>query len=155
MAEFVCYDNEAHMNTGIQRSAATPRFARTNTTQAAGEAPGNLLGTGKNVLRIAMAHGISISISTCLSARAGTVVDRTGIRWSNTSNYKPDSNICSSHTRIGRQSQPCSPCPRFYRLTRHGRETRLRLMYLPTSNGFSTSHWNDSVGGNHYWSVSM
>ena len=32
-------------------------------TQATGAAPGNLLGTGKNVPRIAMAHGISIS--TC------------------------------------------------------------------------------------------
>jgi pyruvate ferredoxin oxidoreductase beta subunit len=55
---YVCYDNEAYMNTGIQRSGATPPFARTNTTQAVGEAPGNLLGTGKNLPRIAMAHGI-------------------------------------------------------------------------------------------------
>ena len=55
---YLCYDNEAYMNTGIQRSGATPPFARTNTTQAVGEAPGNPLGTGKNVPRIAMAHGI-------------------------------------------------------------------------------------------------
>ena len=55
---YLCYDNEAYMNTGIQRSGATPPFARTNTTQAVGEAPGNLLGTGKNLPRIAMAHGI-------------------------------------------------------------------------------------------------
>jgi len=55
---YFCYDNEAYMNTGIQRSGATPPFARTNTTQAVGEAPGNLLGTGKNLPRIAMAHGI-------------------------------------------------------------------------------------------------
>ncbi len=55
---YICYDNEAYMNTGVQRSGATPPFARTNTTQAVGEAPGNLLGTGKNVPRIAMAHGI-------------------------------------------------------------------------------------------------
>ena len=55
---YLCYDNEAYMNTGIQRSGSTPPFARTNTTQAVGEAPGNLLGTGKNVSRIAMAHGI-------------------------------------------------------------------------------------------------
>lgn len=55
---YLCYDNEAYMNTGIQRSGATPPFARTNTTQTVGEAPGNLLGTGKNVPRIAMAHGI-------------------------------------------------------------------------------------------------
>lgn len=29
---YVCYDNEAYMNTGIQRSSATPRFADTTTT---------------------------------------------------------------------------------------------------------------------------
>ena len=55
---YLCYDNEAYMNTGIQRSGATPPFAQTNTTQAVGEAPGNPTGTGKNVPRIAMAHGI-------------------------------------------------------------------------------------------------
>jgi len=55
---YLCYDNEAYMNTGIQRSGATPPFARTNTTQAVGEHPGNLIGNGKNVPRIALAHGI-------------------------------------------------------------------------------------------------
>src|SRR5574344_407751 len=29
---YVCYDNGAYMNTGIQRSSATPRFADTTTT---------------------------------------------------------------------------------------------------------------------------
>lgn len=29
---FVCYDNEAYMNTGIQRSGATPKFAETTTS---------------------------------------------------------------------------------------------------------------------------
>ena len=55
---YLCYDNEAYMNTGIQRSGATPPFARTNTTQAVGEHPGNLIGNGTNVPRIALAHGI-------------------------------------------------------------------------------------------------
>ena len=31
---YVCYDNEAYMNTGIQRSSATPMFADTTTTPA-------------------------------------------------------------------------------------------------------------------------
>src|SRR5215203_2349910 len=31
---FVCYDNEGYMNTGVQRSGATPPAARTATTQA-------------------------------------------------------------------------------------------------------------------------
>ena len=29
---YVCYDNEAYMNTGIQRSGATPKYANTTTT---------------------------------------------------------------------------------------------------------------------------
>ena len=41
---YVCYDNEAYMNTGIQRSSSTPRFARATTspvgTGEAGQAAG-------------------------------------------------------------------------------------------------------------------
>lgn len=55
---YVCYDNEAYMNTGVQRSGATPPAARTATTQAVGDAPGNVFGQGKDVPRIAMAHEI-------------------------------------------------------------------------------------------------
>ncbi len=55
---YICYDNEAYMNTGIQRSGATPPAARTATTQAVGDAPGNVFGQGKNLPRIAMAHEI-------------------------------------------------------------------------------------------------
>ncbi|NQV47609.1 MAG: pyruvate ferredoxin oxidoreductase [Rhodospirillaceae bacterium] len=55
---YICYDNEAYMNTGVQRSSATPPAARTATTQAIGEAPGNVFGTGKNMPLIAMAHNI-------------------------------------------------------------------------------------------------
>ena len=55
---YICYDNEAYMNTGVQRSSATPPAARTATTPAVGSAPGNVFGTGKNVPRIAMAHRI-------------------------------------------------------------------------------------------------
>jgi pyruvate ferredoxin oxidoreductase beta subunit len=50
---YVCYDNEAYMNTGVQRSSATPPAAKTATTPA-----GNDFGTGKNIPTIAMAHGI-------------------------------------------------------------------------------------------------
>jgi pyruvate ferredoxin oxidoreductase beta subunit len=55
---YICYDNEAYMNTGVQRSSATPPTARTATTAAVGKAPGNPFGTGKNVPLIAMAHNI-------------------------------------------------------------------------------------------------
>jgi pyruvate ferredoxin oxidoreductase beta subunit len=55
---YICYDNEAYMNTGVQRSSATPFAARTATTPAMGRSPGNVAGTGKNVPLIAMAHRI-------------------------------------------------------------------------------------------------
>jgi pyruvate ferredoxin oxidoreductase beta subunit len=55
---YICYDNEAYMNTGVQRSGATPPAARTMTTQAVGPDPGNVFGQGKDVARIAMAHEI-------------------------------------------------------------------------------------------------
>jgi pyruvate ferredoxin oxidoreductase beta subunit len=55
---YICYDNEAYMNTGVQRSSATPPAARTATTMAVGQHPGNEFGQGKNVPQIAMAHEI-------------------------------------------------------------------------------------------------
>jgi pyruvate ferredoxin oxidoreductase beta subunit len=55
---YICYDNEAYMNTGVQRSSATPPAARTATTMALGKEPGNVFGQGKDLPRIAMAHGI-------------------------------------------------------------------------------------------------
>jgi pyruvate ferredoxin oxidoreductase beta subunit len=55
---YICYDNEAYMNTGVQRSSATPPTARTATSPAVGPTPGNVFGQGKNVPQIAMAHEI-------------------------------------------------------------------------------------------------
>ncbi len=55
---FVCYDNEGYMNTGVQRSGATPPAARTANTKPVGPEPGNVFGQGKNVPMIAMAHEI-------------------------------------------------------------------------------------------------
>src|SRR5678810_1176513 len=63
---YICYDNEAYMNTGVQRSSATPPAARTATTMALGPHPGNVFGTGKNVPLIAMAHGIPY-VATAIS----------------------------------------------------------------------------------------
>jgi len=55
---YICYDNEGYMNTGVQRSAATPPAARTTTTPAVGPNPGNVFGQGKSAPLIAMAHEI-------------------------------------------------------------------------------------------------
>ncbi len=55
---YICYDNGAYMNTGVQRSSATPAAARTNTTMPVGASQGNRFGQGKDLPVIAMAHEI-------------------------------------------------------------------------------------------------
>ena len=55
---YICYDNEGYMNTGVQRSSATPPAARTATTPALGAEPGNVFGQGKFAPKIAVAHEI-------------------------------------------------------------------------------------------------
>ncbi|MFC7493560.1 MULTISPECIES: thiamine pyrophosphate-dependent enzyme [unclassified Nocardioides] len=55
---FVCYDNQGYMNTGVQRSGATPPAARTATTSDLGDPPGARFGQGKFAPLIAMAHEI-------------------------------------------------------------------------------------------------
>ena len=55
---YICSDHEGYMNTGVQRSSATPPGARTATTPALGPEPGNVFGTGKFVPKIAVAHDI-------------------------------------------------------------------------------------------------
>jgi pyruvate ferredoxin oxidoreductase beta subunit len=55
---YVCYDNEAYMNTGVQRSGATPPAARTANTKPLGDEPGASFGQGKSAPLIAVAHEI-------------------------------------------------------------------------------------------------
>ena len=84
---YICYDNEAYMNTGVQRSSATPPAARTATTPAMGASPGNVFGTGKNVPRIAMAHRIpyvataSVSNLRDLERKVKTAMEIRGARY--------------------------------------------------------------------------
>jgi len=54
---FVCYDNEAYMNTGIQRSGATPFGASTTTSPAGLESLGKVQ-ERKDLTAIAVAHKI-------------------------------------------------------------------------------------------------
>lgn len=51
---YICYNNEAYMNTGIQRSGATPFAAKTTTTPVLGKREHK-----KNMPMIMVAHGIS------------------------------------------------------------------------------------------------
>ena len=54
---YICYDNEAYMNTGIQKSSLTPFGAKTTTTPAGRNIRGNLR-PKKNMFEIVAAHGI-------------------------------------------------------------------------------------------------
>jgi pyruvate ferredoxin oxidoreductase beta subunit len=54
---YICYDNEAYMNTGIQRSGATPKGAFTNTAQAGKVAAGKPE-IKKDLTAICAAHDI-------------------------------------------------------------------------------------------------
>ncbi|MHA1745101.1 MAG: thiamine pyrophosphate-dependent enzyme [Promethearchaeota archaeon] len=51
---YACYNNQAYMNTGIQRSGATPYGTRTTTTPIIGKVQ-----TQKNMIKIMAAHGLS------------------------------------------------------------------------------------------------
>jgi len=55
---YICYDNEAYMNTGIQRSGATPYDASTTTTPAGKNSMGNSR-PKKDLPQILAAHGAS------------------------------------------------------------------------------------------------
>lgn len=54
---YICYDNGAYMNTGIQRSSATPYGADTTTCPAGSVIPGKLQ-KRKDLTKIMSAHGI-------------------------------------------------------------------------------------------------
>ena len=54
---YVCYDNEAYMNTGVQRSGLTPFDTNTTTSPAGKQSSGNIR-PKKPMPEIALAHGI-------------------------------------------------------------------------------------------------
>lgn len=53
---YFCYDNNAYMNTGTQRSSATPRYASATTTPAGAESVGKKQ-VQKDLTQIVVAHG--------------------------------------------------------------------------------------------------
>ncbi len=60
---YVCYDNEAYMNTGIQRSSSTPKFADATTTPAGSVIPGKQQNK-KDLTAIIAAHNIPYAAQT-------------------------------------------------------------------------------------------
>jgi pyruvate ferredoxin oxidoreductase beta subunit len=63
---FVCYDNEAYMNTGVQRSGATP-FGAATTTSPSGEASFGKAQQRKDMTAIAVAHHVPYAAQAAAS----------------------------------------------------------------------------------------
>jgi len=57
---YFCFDNEGYMNTGAQKSSATPRFARTGST------PAGKLTRKKNLIEIMAAHEVPYAATACV-----------------------------------------------------------------------------------------
>ena len=86
---YFCYDNEAYMNTGVQRSGATPCGARTTTT------PGGNILWKKNMPEIVAAHRVPYVATVSLA-------------WPEDLQEK----VAKARTIKGfRYIQICSPCP--------------------------------------------
>lgn len=58
---YICYDNEAYMNTGIQGSSSTPVGGWTTTT------PAGKLGHSKDLMRIVMAHDVPYAATASIA----------------------------------------------------------------------------------------
>jgi pyruvate ferredoxin oxidoreductase beta subunit len=63
---YICFDNEAYMNTGIQRSSATP-FGAATTTSPVGKKSIGQFSWKKNMPAIAAAHNIPYVATACPS----------------------------------------------------------------------------------------
>jgi pyruvate ferredoxin oxidoreductase beta subunit len=62
---YVCVDNEAYMNTGIQRSSSTPFGASTTTSPAGKVHPAGQMTWKKDMTAIAAAHNIPYTATAC------------------------------------------------------------------------------------------
>lgn len=67
---FICYDNEAYMNTGTQRSSATPKGVKTATTPVHGKQENK-----KDIIKIMEAHGVGY-IATASPSYPGDLYDK-------------------------------------------------------------------------------
>lgn len=72
---YVCYDNGAYMNTGIQRSSATPLYADTTTTPAGTHSNGKPQ-TRKDMAAILAAHSIPYVAQTALVSNMMDLYDK-------------------------------------------------------------------------------
>ena len=68
---FVCYDNEAYMNTGIQRSSATPLHTVTTTSPASAPKPQKK----KDIVAIMAAHGVPYTATASIAYPADMLLE--------------------------------------------------------------------------------
>lgn len=71
---YICYNNQAYMNTGIQRSGASPKYAHTTTSPAGKVIPGKIQWQ-KNLVEIMVAHGIPYA-ATAIPGRWNDLVGK-------------------------------------------------------------------------------
>ncbi len=67
---FVCYDNEAYMNTGVQSSSASPRSAVTTTHPA----PRRVARKKKDIMTIITAHGVPYAATATVAFPADLAI---------------------------------------------------------------------------------
>jgi pyruvate ferredoxin oxidoreductase beta subunit len=73
---YVCYDNGAYMNTGIQRSSATPKYANTTTSPSGAVLPGKMQ-SRKDLAAIMAAHGIPYVGQSAITQNMKDIYEKT------------------------------------------------------------------------------
>ena len=96
---YVCYDNEAYMNTGLQRSSATPKFAEV-TTAPVGSVEHGKREYKKDLTEIVVGHGVPYVAQTTFTANFKDLHEK-----SYKAHYTPGCNFLNI----------LAPCPRGWR----------------------------------------
>ena len=96
---YVCYDNEAYMNTGMQRSSASPKFAAVSTAPVGSVLPGKMQNK-KDLTSIVVAHGSPYVAQTTLTSNFKDLHEKA---------YKAHYTVGANFLNV------LAPCPRGWR----------------------------------------
>jgi len=96
---YICVDNEAYMNTGIQRSSSTPYGAST-TTSPAGKVSIGQQTWKKNMVKIAAAHNIPYAATACPSYPFDLIEKVKKAKMANGPSYLHFLSVCPTGWRI-------------------------------------------------------
>ena len=97
---YVCVDNEAYMNTGVQRSSSTPFGASTTTSPAGPVHPSGQTTWKKDMPGIAAAHGIPYTATACPSYYADLLKKVQKAKAANGPSYIHILSVCPTGWRI-------------------------------------------------------